>query len=130
MIASSAFARGFAARGPRDTHGRSLRDFDLSTRTFRYPCSYLVYTEAFDGLPEPAKGYVYHRLLEVLSGKDTSGDFETLSATDRRAILEILLDTKRGLPQEWLDYARDQRIHVADAGSTPLHPKLTTRNNP
>ncbi len=45
---SSSFAKEFAARGVRDSHGRSLRDFDLRTRTFRYPCSYLIYTESFD----------------------------------------------------------------------------------
>jgi hypothetical protein len=113
VIAASAFAREFAARGPRDSRGRSLRDFDLQTRLFRYPCSYLIYSEAFDSLPEPAKGYVYTRLLEVLSGKDHSGDFDALSAEDRRAILEILLETRHGLPQSWRDYAREHGLRVA-----------------
>jgi len=112
VIAGSAFAREFAARGPRDSRGRSLRDFDLHTRLFRYPCSYLIYSEAFDALPEPAKGHVYHRLLEVLSGSDQSPDFDALSAADRRAILEILLETKPGLPQEWRDYARANRLPI------------------
>ncbi|MFT3905832.1 MAG: hypothetical protein QM718_05980 [Steroidobacteraceae bacterium] len=110
LIASSAFARSFAARGPRDARGRSLRDFDLGTHVFRYPCSYLIYSEAFDALPEPAKGYVYHRLLQVLSGEDQSSDFARLTSADRRNVLEILLATKQGLPQEWLDY---QRAHPA-----------------
>jgi hypothetical protein len=106
VIASSAFAREFAARGPRDSKGRSLRDFDLSKRIFRYPCSYLIYNEAFDALPEASKTYVYHRLLQILSGQDDDPDFESLSAQDRQAILEILLETKPGLPQEWHDYAK------------------------
>jgi hypothetical protein len=110
VIASSAFAREFAARGPRDSKGRSLRDFDLSTRLFRYPCSYLVYTDAFDALPEPSKSYVYHRLLEILSGQDKDPDFDSLSAQDRQAILEILLETKTGLPQEWNDYAQSHHL--------------------
>ena len=97
----SAFAKEFAARGPRDAQGRSLRDFDLRTRIFKYPCSYLIYSQAFDDIPEPAKGYVYHRLLEILSGKDQSADFAKLSGEDRKAILEILRATKRGLPDEW-----------------------------
>lgn len=113
FIASSAFARDFAARGPRDSRGRSLRDFDLSTRIFRYPLSYLVYSEAFDALPEPVRGYVYRRLLEVLSGRDQGEDFEALSAAERRAILEILLETKPGLPKEWLDYARANGLRTA-----------------
>jgi hypothetical protein len=110
---SSIFAKEFAARGVRDSKGRSLRDFDLKTRTFRYPCSYLIYTESFDALPEPAKGYVYHRLLEVLTGRDQTSDFARLSEEDRRAVLEILLATKSGLPEEWRDYAKSNRIRVA-----------------
>jgi hypothetical protein len=105
-LASSPFAREFAARGPRDSKGRSLRDFDLTRRIFRYPCSYLIYNEAFDAIPEPSKTYVYHRLLQILSGQDDDPDFESLSAQDRQAILEILLETKPGLPQEWHDYAK------------------------
>ncbi len=112
IIAASPFAREFAERGPRDSQGRSLRDFDLSKRLFRYPCSYLIYSSDFDALPEPAKGYVYHRLLQVLSGQDPSTDFSGLSTADRQAILSILLQTKAGLPQEWLDYARAHRLSV------------------
>lgn len=108
IVAASPFAREFQARGVRDSKGRSLRDFDLHTRIFRYPCSYLIYSDSFDTLPEPAKGYVYHRLLEILSGKDQSPDFARLSSEDRRAILEILLATKKGLPDEWQAYAKSK----------------------
>ncbi len=101
---SSAFVREFEARGPRDSQGRSLRDFDLRTRLFRYPCSYLIYSADFDAIPEPAKGYIYHRLLEILTSRDSSPDFAGLSPADRRSILEILLETKPGLPAEWREY--------------------------
>jgi hypothetical protein len=120
VIADSAFAREFAARGPFDSKGRSLRQFDLRTRMFKYPCSYLIYSDDFDTLPEPSKGYVYRRLLEVLSGKDQSPAFAALSVDDRRAILEILLQTKSGLPQEWHDYARANQLRVA-ARTTPAN---------
>lgn len=40
----SSFTRTFAAGGPRDGAGRSLREFDLRTRLFRYPLSYMIYT--------------------------------------------------------------------------------------
>jgi hypothetical protein len=113
LIGSSAFAREFAARGIRDSKGRSLRDFDLSTRIFRYPCSYLIYSDAFEALPDPAKGYVYHRLFEILAGQDESRDFAKLSAEDRRAVLEILLATKPELPKEWKDYAKSNHLRVA-----------------
>jgi hypothetical protein len=112
-IAESAFARDFAARGERDSRGRSLRDFDLHDRTFRYPCSYLIYSSAFDAIPDPARTYVYHRLLEILSGHDNSEDFARLSGQDKQAILSILLETKPGLPQEWLDYAHANHLRTA-----------------
>jgi len=116
ISSSSTFAKEFAARGIRDGQGRSLRDFDLQNRIFRYPCSYLIYSESFDTLPEPAKSYVYHRLLEILSGQDQSPDFAKLSAENRRAILEILLATKPGLPEEWRAYAKSNHIRVQIAG--------------
>jgi hypothetical protein len=110
----STFTQEFAARGQRDPKGRSLRDFDLNTRIFRYPCSYLIYSEAFDALPEPAKGYVYHRLLEVLTGREQSPDFAKLTGEDRRAILEILLATKPGLPDEWKQYQQPNSLRAAN----------------
>jgi hypothetical protein len=121
-VTSSTFAKEFSARGPRDSRGRSLRDFDLNTRLFRYPCSYLIYSDAFDALPEPAKGYVYRRLLQVLSGEDSSPQFAQLSAADRRAVLEILLVTKQGLPQEWTHYARSNRLAITSAAASATLP--------
>ncbi len=94
---TSTFAREFSERkGPRDPQNRSLRDLDLKTRLLRYPCSYLIYSEAFDALPLAAREYVYRRIREIVSGKDTSEAFAHLSAEDRRAIDEILRATKPG----------------------------------
>lgn len=98
---TSKFAEEFAQRGPRDKQGRSLRDFDLSRRMFKYPCSYLIYSEAFAALPREAKDYVLRRLHEVLSGKDTSKPFAHLSQIDRQNIREILLETLPNLPDYW-----------------------------
>jgi hypothetical protein len=98
---TSGFVSEFAAQGPRDAKGRSLRDFDLTTRLFKYPCSYLIYSEAFDALPDPARAYVYRRLEEILTGRDQSPAFARLTPDDRRAILEILRDTKPGPPASW-----------------------------
>lgn len=95
---TSGFAERFGALGPRDRKGRSLRDLDLQHRLFRYPCSYMIYSEAFDALPQTARNAVYSRLLEVLSGEDTSAKYRHLSPSDRLAILEILRETKKGLP--------------------------------
>jgi hypothetical protein len=93
---SAGFASDFERRGIRDRKGRSLRDLDLNRRFLRYPLSYLIYSEAFDALPDPAREYFYHRARAILSGSDKSEDFAHLSAADRVAILEILRDTKPG----------------------------------
>lgn len=98
---TSGFAEEFARRGPRDRSGRSLRDLDLKRRLFVYPCSYLIYSEAFDALPAVVKDYVLRRLYDVLTGKDASKEFAHLSARDRRNILEILQRTKANLPDYW-----------------------------
>jgi hypothetical protein len=102
----SAFTLTFPQRGPRDKAGRSLRDFDLEKRLFRYPMSYMVYSDLFDGLPAPIRERVYRRLYEVLTGKETGAKYAALSVADRWAILEILLDTKPGLPDYWRDAPR------------------------
>ena len=99
---TSSFAEEFSARGPRDAQGRSLRELDLDTRLFRYPMSFLVYSEAFDALPDLSKRMFARRLVAVLSGRDQDEDFEHLTADDRTAILEILQETK----PELLEMAR------------------------
>src|ERR1700721_2589658 len=98
----STFTKTFAERGPRDAKGRSLRDFDLQKRLFRYPLSYLIYSAAFDGLPDVARDRVYQRLYDVLTGKDSGKTFAGISSADRQAVLEIVRTTKPGLPKYWL----------------------------
>jgi hypothetical protein len=110
---TSDFAHQFAARGPRDAQGRSLRDFDLEKRIFKYPCSYLIYSEDFDALPALAKEYIYHRLFEILSGREQGPEFATLSSQDRRAIFEILVATKPDLPEQWKQFLRDTNQGIA-----------------
>ncbi len=93
---TSGFSDHFASRGPWDDKGRSLRQLDLNRRLFRYPLSYLIYSESFQALPEVARGQVYLRLWEVLEGGDTGDTFAHLSGRDRTAILEILEETEPG----------------------------------
>ncbi len=65
---ASGFAERFSGLGPRDKKGRSLHELDLGKRLLKYPCSYLIYSDAFDALPPPAKDAVYRRMWDVLSG--------------------------------------------------------------
>jgi len=94
----SPFALAFEVRGPRDARGRSLREFDLHARLMRYPCSYLIYSEPFDALPGAVKQAIYARLWAVLSGTAREPRYARLQAADRQAVIEILRETKAGLP--------------------------------
>lgn len=91
---TSGFAAHFQGLGPNDGQGRSLRQLDLETRTFKYPLSYLVYSEAIDGLPDPVRDRLYQRIRQVLAGEEDDPVFSTVSAADRAAITGILQDTK------------------------------------
>ena len=94
------YAEWFAAQGPRDGKGRSLREFDLTRRLFKYPCSYLIYSEAFDNLPPNAKRAVYERLWALLSGKAAPARGQrAIAPADRQAIVDILRETKPDLPE-------------------------------
>ena len=88
------FVAQFEKRAVRDSAGRSLRDFDLETRLFRYPLSYTIYSDEFAALPDVVKAAVYRRLDAVLVGNDHDAKFGALTAADREAILEILRATK------------------------------------
>ncbi len=113
---TSGYAKWFESLGPFDSQGRSLRDLDLDTRLFKYPLSFLIYSKGFDYLMPCVKQYVYGRLIEILTGRDTSPAFSSLSAAERRAILEILEATKP-------DFARAaERAAARSAPSAPFAP--------
>ena len=98
---SSGFAEKFSALGPRDHLGRSLRQFDLDKRLMRYPCSYMIYTDAFDALPAVTREAIYRRMWDILSGArdaDPGGRYLKISRADREAVIGILRDTKPDLP--------------------------------
>jgi hypothetical protein len=94
----SGFAERMAASGPRDRRGRSLYELDLKKRLMKFPCSYLIYSPAFDALPPLAKTPIYERMWQVLSGEVREPRYRSLSLADRRAVVEILKETKPDLP--------------------------------
>ncbi|MDA8744369.1 hypothetical protein N9N28_07045 [Rubripirellula amarantea] len=91
---STTFADDFTTKGKLDSQGRSLREFDLETRLFKYPCSYLIYSAAFDGMPDEVRSRVLVKLKAILDGQDQSPEYAHLTPPMRRDILEILRDTK------------------------------------
>jgi len=107
------FTAAFQQPGRRDAQGRSLRDLDLQARLFKYPCSFLIYSDAFAKLPPVMKEELLRRLHAILSGEDQSPAFAKIAAGDRQAILEILRATLPGLPDYW------RANGVAGSGSTP-----------
>jgi hypothetical protein len=102
------FVRVFEKAGPRDHTGRSLRQLDLKKRLFKYPCSFLIHSEAFRRLPDPLKQKIYRRMAAVLSGVDDSEPFRRWSAEDRVAVREILTETLEDLPADWKSLTRPQ----------------------
>lgn len=90
----STFTKTFQDQGPRDSRGRSLRDFDLHHRLFRYPVSYMIYSPSFDALPDQVREAILRRIFDALSSEKTG---------PRRAALEILRETKSNLPEYWKD---------------------------
>jgi hypothetical protein len=104
----STFAADFEKLGLKDKQGRSFRQLDLQTRLFKYPCSYLIYSDAFDHLPAKMKEVVYQRLFDILTGKDTKPEFQNIPTETRLAIREILVDTKKDLPAYWKESSKLQ----------------------
>jgi hypothetical protein len=92
-----AFTEAFQRGAPRSRDGRSLKDFQLVSRLFKYRCSYLVYSQAFENLPAVL------RMWEVLSGRDESPAYAHLGEMERERIRAILADTKKDLPANWLE---------------------------
>jgi hypothetical protein len=68
---ASSFASNFAKRGPSDTRSRSLRDLDLQSRLFKYRCSYMIYSAAFDALPAAARSAVLARMRDAITDPET-----------------------------------------------------------
>ena len=58
----------------------------------------MIYSDAFDALPDEVKSAVYARMWKILSGREKEKKYSKLTFADRKAIVEILRDTKRRLP--------------------------------
>jgi hypothetical protein len=101
VTGTSGFTKTFSEGGSADAKGRSLRQFDLETRVFRYPLSYMIYSQAFDNLSALAKDRVLRRLYEVLRGANDGQDGVDFRARGGEAAINILAATKVGLPDYW-----------------------------
>jgi hypothetical protein len=98
---AGAFEDAFRSNRRAAKSGKSLKDFQLLTRLFKFRCSYLIYSRSWDGLPEKFRELVYRNLHTILTAEQPVKGFEHLSPGERREILEILRETKEGLPDYW-----------------------------
>ncbi len=89
IAGTSPFAVEFAARGHRDGAGRSLREFDLTERLFRYRCSWLIESEHFRSLGDDLRAAVAEGIAARLGAPRLDGESEELAA--RRAETLALL---------------------------------------
>ena len=87
---TSGFAAEFQAKGARDGRGRSLRDFDLTDRMFRYPLSYMVLSQAFERLPAEAKARAVARIRQILLKGSADKKYAHLIPETRGRIGEVL----------------------------------------
>ncbi len=92
----SGFAEAFSAKGPFDSKGRSFYRLDLQKRLFRLPCSYLILSEHFDGLPEPVMRYVRSELQAILTQEKPLPKGVRMHSSESIAILEMLNEFKPG----------------------------------
>lgn len=90
---TSSFAKVYQDSAPKDASGRSLAEFDLKERLYKYSCSPLIYSESFTKLPAPLKAQVWRRLKEILTGTDASGNYDYMSKPTKQALLAILQET-------------------------------------
>jgi hypothetical protein len=94
VVSNSGFRDWLAKVGPHDSRGRGLRELQLDQRVFRYPLSYMIYSESFQALPPYVHDYIYARIAEVLQGRDATGVGKHLGEADRTAISQILAETR------------------------------------
>jgi len=104
---TSGFREEFEARGPFDDQGRSLRKLELETRLFHWPLSFLIYSDAFAGLPAVVKDQVLARLVRILTGEEGAVAYAHLTPEMRTDIKEILAETLPGFAEHLPDEATE-----------------------
>lgn len=88
-----AFQTAFGKSAPRSEEGRSLKDFQLLTRLFKYRCSFMIHSLSFTHLTPAMKETVLTRLFAVLEGEADTERYAYLSESERRHIRDILKQT-------------------------------------
>lgn len=96
-----AFQNAFKANARKSADGRSLKDFRLYGRLMKYRCSHLIYSDAFENLPQEMRSRILDKLHSILTQPDSWPDYGHLGDSERRHILAILTETLPDLPPSW-----------------------------
>jgi hypothetical protein len=95
------FASAFVKGGP-STHSLSgLRQLDLQDRLFKYRCSYLIGSTAFDRLQPTLRRRVLQRLGRVLTEPSGDARYAYLEPAERSEIRAALVAAIPNLPRTW-----------------------------
>ena len=88
LVGDRQYAKWYEAQGPTSKQGRSLREFDLKTRLFRYRCSPLILSPYFAAIPEEPRGRIVKSIEAILLGEEKVSD--SIPLEERTATLELL----------------------------------------
>ena len=86
-----AFQQMFLKSFPQSKRGDSLAEFRLYGRIFKNRCSYMVYSDAFKGMPALLRKKVIARMKRVVAGEEKG--FEYLKKSELKRIDTILRET-------------------------------------
>ena len=92
IVGVSAFRNSFSAIAPKSSSGSSLSELSFENRISKFPCSWLIYSDSFKGLPPELKEIVLDRLIDILVGEEVPDKYIHLRRT-RTDIHKILMDT-------------------------------------
>ncbi|MDA0813163.1 MAG: hypothetical protein O3C21_12355 [Verrucomicrobia bacterium] len=92
------FQEQFLRSAKTTSSGQSLREFHLMSRLFKNRLSYMIYSPAFDHLPDPFKAVFFPLLWETLQGRGSKELFQHIPESERLRIKAILRESADALP--------------------------------
>ncbi|MBT3668082.1 MAG: hypothetical protein HN548_11450 [Opitutae bacterium] len=98
MRIDSPFAKDFKNSVKPTNQAMLLREFDLEDRIFQLRCSYMIFSNSFEGLPVQIKNQFLKKLRYILSceRKNLPKEYSYLDCEERHKINSILLDSLSG----------------------------------
>ena len=92
IVGTSVFRNDFAKVSPKASSGNSLSELTFKNSMAKYPCSWLIYSDSFTGIPAELKEIVLTSLIDILVGEVIPDKFIHLRKS-REDIHKILMET-------------------------------------